>query len=186
MGLNGAECLTTSSSVTGRLSFLVTVIDTATYAAQPGESLFFTQEKMCLCLSHFQGAAAWLLRSSVRKTHTFSSKPFWCDTCYEVTARRGLRNNPSKINISKPHLCVWLTSNLWILFFVFFFSSPQRTIDAKPHAIAFTQSLLCVYTEWHISNDIIVLANQRLYTHAFEVTHYTQIINTSRLAFCSH
>lgn len=29
-------------------------------------------------------------------------------TCYEVTARRGLRNNPSVISISKPHLCVWL------------------------------------------------------------------------------
>lgn len=41
-------------------------------------------------------------------------------TCYEVAARRGLRNNPSVISISKPHLCVWLNmkSQLPLLAFV--------------------------------------------------------------------
>lgn len=67
-----------------------------------------------------------------------------CDTCYEVTARRGLRNNPSKINISKPHLCVWL--NVQSQFpLLSFYARPMPNLTK----IAFTQKpkvCVCIHT----------------------------------------
>lgn len=105
---------------------------------------------MCLCLSFARARHSFLSLSVTKKeTHIFRRAAprvcvCVCDTCYEVTARRGLRNNPSKINISKPHLCVWL--NVQSQFpLLSFYARPMPNLTK----IAFTQRpkvCVCIHT----------------------------------------
>lgn len=76
-----------------------------------------------------------------------------CDTCCEVAARRGLRNNPTKINISKPHLYVWLKIQSQFPLFHFL-----CTAEAKPHETEFTRRpKVCVYAHCDIFWNYIIV-----------------------------
>lgn len=93
------------------------------------------------------------------RTHTFLGKLFCtcafgaCDTCCEVAARRGLRNNPTKINISKPHLYVWLKIQSQFPLFHFL-----CTAEAKPHETEFTRKpKVCVYAHCDIFWNYIIV-----------------------------
>lgn len=166
LGSSVAECLTASSTVTGRLCFHVSAGDDRLRRARavpvcPGNVFVFI-----LCLREtflsFSPSVPKKREGEKKKCEMLCARA--CvrveHTCYEVAARRGLRNNPSVISISKPHLCVWLNmkSQLPLLAFVEQLMPNLAKKKKQKEKNLFFCVRACVDTHGHISNYETVLA----------------------------